>query len=143
VQFTVKQQPIVGRRSAFGQSSQTPQWRLHHTPTPAPPGAPPENVPAAEKPASSTAPQPIQVVFTFHAPAAKQVFLSGDFNQWSTTATPLRRREDGRWERALALSPGRYEYKYVVDGVWTHDPEAKETVCHPHGWLNSAVEVPG
>ena len=88
-----------------------------------------------------TTPPTGRVNFTLQAPQARQVSLCGEFNQWTPTATPLRQRHDGRWETVLALRAGRYEYKYVVDGQWTHDPKAQEQVPNPHGSLNSVIVV--
>ena len=53
----------------------------------------------------------------------------------------MSRQEDGLWETSLALPPGRYEYKFVVDGQWRPDPNAHENVFNAHGTLNSVVEV--
>ena len=60
--------------------------------------------------------------FTCHAPAAHQVRLAGNFNGWSTTATPLKKSRDGNWKVRLQLLPGRYEFKFLVDDVWCCDP---------------------
>ena len=35
------------------------------------------------------------------APAADQLYLTGDFNGWNWTATPLHRLTDGNWELSL------------------------------------------
>ena len=72
---------------------------------------------------------------------AKQVALSGDFNGWSPDATPMKRHEDGHWETTVELAPGRYQYKFVVDGRWKVDPAAQNHVPNEHGSLNSVVEV--
>ena len=32
-------------------------------------------------------------------------------------------------------------YKFVVDGNWTHDPNARENVANEHGSLNSVTEI--
>jgi 1,4-alpha-glucan branching enzyme len=53
----------------------------------------------------------------------------------------MKRRGDGQWETTLALEPGRYQYKFVVDGKWTHDPNARENVTNEHGSLNSVIEI--
>ncbi|MCK9423713.1 MAG: hypothetical protein M0Q38_14065 [Bacteroidales bacterium] len=52
---------------------------------------------------------------------AQQVFLSGTFNRWSTTQMPMQRSDSG-WIIQLRLKPGKYLYKYIVDGRWTSDP---------------------
>ncbi len=48
---------------------------------------------------------------------------------------------EGRWQTVLALEAGRYQYKFVIDGEWMPDPEAKQNVCNPFGTLNSVVEA--
>lgn len=88
-----------------------------------------------------TATQTINVIFTLFEPGAKQVLLGGDFNGWATGATPMKRQVDGHWETTLALAPGRYQYKFVVDGLWIPDPLVHEHVRNQHGTLNSVIEV--
>ena len=55
----------------------------------------------------------------------------------------MKHREGGRWEVPLALRPGRYQYKFVVDGQWLHDPNARENLPNQHGSLNSVIQVRG
>jgi hypothetical protein len=52
---------------------------------------------------------------------AKRVFLSGSFNNWSTLQTPMQLSDSG-WVVSLPLKPGKYSYKYIIDGKWTSDP---------------------
>ena len=86
--------------------------------------------------------------FSCSAPEAGAVSLAGTFNDWDPTATPLTRRADGTWATTLDLSPGRYEYKFVVDGRWCCDPGCEEPregcpkcVPNPFGTMNRVVEV--
>jgi 1,4-alpha-glucan branching enzyme len=88
-----------------------------------------------------TGPRTVQVRFVLADLGAKQVALSGEFNDWSIDKTRMTRTVSGHWEATLDLAPGRYEYKFVVDGQWVPDPLAHETVGNPHGTLNSVVEV--
>ena len=124
-----------------------PQPRFASTAAPAKPSPQVSPVKSAASVAGSerfptpTAPPKGRVNFTLQAPQAKEVSLCGEFNQWTPTATPLKRRNDGRWEAMLALGAGRYEYKYLVDGQWTHDPKAQEQVTNPHGSLNSVIVI--
>ena len=53
----------------------------------------------------------------------------------------MKRQADGHWETTIALAPGRYEYKFVVDGNWKHDPLARVNVWNQSGSLNSVIEV--
>ena len=74
---------------------------------------------------------------------AIQVALSGDFNGWSPDASPMERDEDGHWYTTVALAPGRYEYKFVVDREWIPDPRATEQVWNAYGTLNSVIRIRG
>ena len=48
---------------------------------------------------------------------ADTIHLVGDFNQWSTRATPMRFGEYC-WEASLTLAPGgTYYYAYLIDGA--------------------------
>ena len=99
----------------------------------------PPSVPAsAGKP---TAPKTVKVTFLLHDPGAKQVFLCGEFNGWASDAMPMKRYGDGHWETTVALTPGRHEYKFVVDGNWKHDPRARVNVWNQNGTLNSVAQV--
>ena len=85
------------------------------------------------------------VRFTFDAPGAGQVFIAGAFNSWAPTRDAMARAEGAGgsgWEITLALAPGRYEYKFVVDGTaWKEDPENPLYVPDPYGGRNSVVIV--
>jgi chromosome partitioning protein len=82
------------------------------------------------------------VLFVTDAPDAQQVNLAGDFNNWSPTATPMQRIENGiGFQALLPLGPGRYRYRYVVDGRWNNDPYNNMAEMNPFGELNSVVEV--
>jgi len=80
--------------------------------------------------------------FELVRPEARAVFLAGSFNDWHPTAFPMIARDDGKWVKELALPPGRYEFLFVVDGVWVVDSAASESVPNPHGGVNSVVVVP-
>jgi hypothetical protein len=45
------------------------------------------------------------------------------------------------WTKILALPPGRYQYRYVVDGEWREDPENPNAVPGPAGVRNSVLVV--
>ena len=83
----------------------------------------------------------VNVKFALLDLGAKQVSLAGDFNGWSTTAAPMKWHSRGHWETILALAPGRYEYKFWVDGEWVPDPLAQEHVGNQFGTLNSVIKV--
>jgi hypothetical protein len=81
------------------------------------------------------------VVFRIHAPDASNVTVAGSFNEWDSAATPLRKIADGWWEARVALSPGSYEYAYIIDGKFTTPPEAIVTVEDGFGGRNGVLEV--
>ena len=72
---------------------------------------------------------------------AKRVSVCGEFNDWSPTATPMKRHDDGHWDITLSLSPGQYQYKFLIDGEWMPDPAAQKSVPNQYGSLNSVLEV--
>jgi hypothetical protein len=83
-----------------------------------------------------------EVVFTFFAPEAHAVHVAGEFNNWSSDATPLENTESGEWVTHQLLRSGQYEYRFVVDGRWLEDPESAQRVANPHGGFNSVLTVP-
>ena len=82
-----------------------------------------------------------RIEFALKAPRARSVTVAGSFNNWEPAKTPLRKGKGGIWRRTLLLSPGRYVYRFVVDGKWCSDPNAKESVANQYGEMNSVVEV--
>ena len=69
------------------------------------------------------------------------VFVAGDFNGWSTTATPLARASDGLFAANVDLPDGPHQYKLVVDGRWMTDPADDRSLEVPdtYGGRNSVV----
>lgn len=81
-----------------------------------------------------------RVRFSFRAPDAGKVFLAGDFNSWSPTASPMKRDKKGLWVKQITLPKGSYQYKFVVDDKWVHDPE-KPAIENTYGTFNNIIEV--
>ena len=84
---------------------------------------------------------PKKVTFKISAPDAKDVRLAGDFNSWDASDATLKKSKDGVWKRELTLKPGRYEYKYLVDGQWQKDLLNKLFVANTFGSENSVIEL--
>ena len=72
---------------------------------------------------------------------AQEVCIAGSFNDWHPTVTPMIRLENGRWAKELVLPPGRYEYRFVVDGEWVDDPAATELIPNTFGTANALLVV--
>jgi 1,4-alpha-glucan branching enzyme len=86
--------------------------------------------------AASSAP-----TFTYTDPAAKSVYVAGDFNEWNATANPMEKDSSGVWTASVALKPGKYQYKFVVDGNWKQDPLNPDTADDTFGGRNSVKTV--
>ena len=67
--------------------------------------------------------------FEFYAPAAHEVFLVGEFNDWNAKTTPMHRGIDGNWRVEVQLPPGFYHYKFVVDSIWRCSPHQPHDHC--------------
>jgi len=83
-------------------------------------------------------------LFSVEAPGAATVHVAGEFNGWDAGATPLSDDDgDGVWTVVVEIPPGRYEYKFVLDGgsVWVEDKSNPETAADPYGGVNSVLVV--
>lgn len=85
--------------------------------------------------------KPIAVHLEFHDDKAKSVGIAGTFNDWNPESTPMVTSGSGQWSGQLTLSPGIYEYQYVVDGRWINDPQAVKSTPNPFGGRNSVLIV--
>jgi 1,4-alpha-glucan branching enzyme len=81
------------------------------------------------------------VEFQLSAPQAKSVNVCGTFNGWRTNAGCLTKDYRGIWKGSIQLKPGRYEYRFFVDGQWTDEPRAGKTVTNQFGSKNAVLEV--
>jgi len=79
--------------------------------------------------------------FSIHAPGAKKVSLAGNFNNWDTKALQAKKDSKGNWMVKISLKPGRYEYKFFVDGSWLSDPSCKSFSTNAFGTQNCVIEV--
>jgi 1,4-alpha-glucan branching enzyme len=82
-----------------------------------------------------------KIAFQLNAVNANTVALTGDFNAWSPAGLKMKKEKTGIWKTELELNPGRYEYKFVVDGKWWTDPANKHTAINSFGDVNSVIEV--
>jgi len=97
---------------------------------------------AQERMEKSFAPDLETVTFTVEAPAANEIYVVGDFNDWKMNdESRLARCENGYWEKRLGLPHGRYRYKFVVDGEWKTDSRNQECEGNEFGTLNSVMSI--
>ena len=85
--------------------------------------------------------RPRKVLFELSIANAWMVSIAGTFNDWNPGATPMTFMGGSKWARKLALAPGRYEYRFVVNGQWMDPPNAKAYMPNPHGGRNAVVEI--
>ena len=81
------------------------------------------------------------VCLEFNDAQAGEVCIAGSFNDWHPSVTPMIRLGEGKWAKELALPPGRYEYRFVVDGQWVDDPAARDAAPNPYGGMNAVLIV--
>lgn len=88
-----------------------------------------------------------KVVFYYDSDSAKSVSAAGEFNGWEyrpeqPRAIVMKRNEKGVWQASAEISPGRYQYKIVIDyQTWITDPYNAKTVDDGTGNLNSLLVV--
>ena len=68
---------------------------------------------------------------------ASRVYLSGNFNNWSTNGIAMQRTDSG-WVAIQKLKPGKYLYKFIVDGLWIYDANNLRRENDGQGSYNSA-----
>ena len=82
-----------------------------------------------------------RVIFKVFAPDAQKVVLAGSFNKWSQDSDAMKKDETGTWKKTKMLPKGTYEYKFIVDGEWTCDPNCGDVVCDDQGSENNQIVV--
>ena len=78
--------------------------------------------------------------FHYEGADASSVRVTGSFCDW-TEGHALKKDKKGVWKASVSLSPGRYEYRFLVDGEWRDDPRAQERVPNDFGGENAVVTI--
>ncbi len=78
------------------------------------------------------------IQFAVKAPA-KKAQLVGSFNSWQ----PLNmvRQKSGSFTVSVDLAPGKYEYKFLLDGQWVADPDHSRRTANAFGTENSVADL--
>jgi len=82
-----------------------------------------------------------KVTLTLEAPSAEAVSLMGDFNQWNEKTHPMKKGENGQWQKIIMVPPGSYEYRFLVDGEWRNDSANDQLCSNCFGTLNNVLKV--
>lgn len=69
-----------------------------------------------------------------------QVCLSGDVNNWNEPGYTMQ-HIGNEWRISMRLKPGKYRYKFVVDGNWILDPGNRQWEQNEHNTGNSVLWV--
>jgi hypothetical protein len=105
--------------------------------------APAKTVPAPKALMPKVEPQSLPttkpVVFTLDAPYGWEVSLAGSFNRWEPQ--PMVKDADGLWRLTINLSPGTYQYRFLIDTEWKDDPGNSQRVPNEYGSYNSVITV--
>uniref|UniRef100_A0A0D9VXL0 AMP-activated protein kinase glycogen-binding domain-containing protein n=1 Tax=Leersia perrieri TaxID=77586 RepID=A0A0D9VXL0_9ORYZ len=80
----------------------------------------------------------LRTVYIVWSNPASEVLLTGSFDGW-TSQRRMERSERGIFFLNLRLYPGRYEIKFIVDGVWKNDP--LRPLVNNHGHENNLLTV--
>jgi 1,4-alpha-glucan branching enzyme len=72
--------------------------------------------------------------------SARQVVLSGSFNNWREDELFMLKTDTG-WELPYTLGPGNYQYKFKVDGKWLTDPANPQVIQNGKSGGNSFLII--
>jgi enterochelin esterase family protein len=71
---------------------------------------------------------------------AEAVAIYGSFNDWIQTKNYCAREGDG-WVCRVDLAPGKYTYKFLVDGLGLNDPSNPATEADSNGLVDSVIVI--
>jgi len=71
---------------------------------------------AIKRPAMGAIPGATGVTFRVWAPHAEKIYVTGTFNDWSETSTPLVREENDYWSSDVSEAKTGDEYRYLIHG---------------------------
>jgi 1,4-alpha-glucan branching enzyme len=71
----------------------------------------------------------------------RQVHVVGEFNNWSRSATPMKRSNKGVFKVSLDLVPGQeYQFRYLLnDSRWVNDADADKSADTPYPDARNSV----
>lgn len=74
---------------------------------------------------------------------AENVNIVGEFNNWSTKQTPMKKLKDGSFTLTLDLESKRqYQFRYLIDDqLWVNDPAADKYVPSGYAGSDNAVVI--
>jgi 1,4-alpha-glucan branching enzyme len=83
------------------------------------------------------------IQFVLYDRNATRVEVVGSWNNWQAPASMLSPRSNGIWLGGIdPLPPGRYGYKFLLDGTrWLDDPTNPRKISDGYGGWNSLLVI--
>lgn len=72
--------------------------------------------------------------------SAKNVFLSGSFNDWRKKELRMQRTANG-WQLPVFISEGTHTYRFIADGKWMEDPANNNKLPNEYNEFNSVLQI--
>jgi 1,4-alpha-glucan branching enzyme len=83
-----------------------------------------------------------RIILRYYDPIAQDVQIAGDFSNWEPVENIMvQQKENKIWKGTVQLKPGKYQYKFIVDGEWKIDPCNPEVMTSDVGVSNSLLIV--
>ena len=86
-------------------------------------------------------PKLTKVTVRLNNPDAREVYIAGDFNNWSKEPAYAMNKSNGSWCKRLNLKNGQYHYRFIVDGQWITDPANPLQEKNPYGEFDSLLKI--
>jgi 1,4-alpha-glucan branching enzyme len=105
----------------------------------------------SSRPGMGAIPFPGGTSFRVWAPFANRVFVAGDFNGWSDSTTEMAAEGNGYWSTDLMGANPGHRYRFVLDGRWKIDPQARDVtnsvgdgviVSREYPWTSNLYAMP-
>lgn len=81
-----------------------------------------------------------KVTFTVPAEEAKKVAVVGDFNNWSSKGSMLKKLKNGTFKGTFDIpNDSSYEFRYIVDGTYINEAEADGYQWNEYAGTENAV----
>ncbi|HOK40119.1 MAG TPA: alpha-amylase family glycosyl hydrolase [bacterium] len=76
--------------------------------------------------------------FLYKGKSGLKVSVAGEFNGWNMNANIMNEIEEGKYSLSMDLKPGKYKYKFVINGKdWI--PDELNPLRSDDGWNNSVL----
>ncbi|HVP58461.1 MAG TPA: BamA/TamA family outer membrane protein, partial [bacterium] len=83
----------------------------------------------------------VPIRFSLARPDAKDVRVTGSFNDWNPEGIKMTKDEQGTWSVLVPIAPGYVTYKFYIDGEWGPDPDVAEKVDDGKGGFATPFTV--